>query len=76
MSLNTFTYLREHSLFALFYLDKKKEGVGGGSSINGEEEHGSEVGGGFSGMGNNRLSWWCAESKIWLNLADLAEAEM
>ncbi len=38
MSLNTFTYLRAHSLCALFYLDKKKEGVGGGSGINGEEE--------------------------------------
>lgn len=38
MSLNTFTYLRAHSLCALFYLDKKREGVGGGSGINGEEE--------------------------------------
>lgn len=28
MSLNTFTYLREHSLFALFYLDKKRRGRG------------------------------------------------
>lgn len=52
MSLNTFTYLSVHSLWALFYLDKK-EGLGGGSGING----GEELEGGGSGMGNNWLSW-------------------
>lgn len=30
MSLNTFTYLRAHSLPALFYLDKKKKKEGEG----------------------------------------------
>lgn len=72
MSLNTFTYLRAHSLPALFYLDKKKKrrrrAEAGGINREEELEGGWAQGWEISGRHGD-----APNQKIWSNLA---KAEM